>query len=143
MKPLSPLPGSVVAALVVLAGWFSSPAQAAEPAPKTAERHLLYVAVPGIRNYLERGGHGVLVFDIDRGHRLVKRIPARGLAADGKPLNVKGVVANAATGRLYVGTLQFVTCFDLRTDQIIWEKAYDGGFDRMSLSPDGRVMYLP
>ena len=143
MKPLSPLPGSVVAALVVLAGWFSSPAQAAEPAPKTAERHLLYVAVPGIRNYLERGGHGVLVFDIDRGHSLVKRIPARGLAADGKPLNVKGVVASAATGRLYVSTLQFVTCFDLRTDQIVWEKAYVGGCDRMSLSPDGKVMYLP
>ena len=143
MKPLSPLPGSVVAALVVLAGWFSSPAQAADPVPKTAERHLLYVAVPGIRNYLERGGHGVLVFDIDHGHRFVKRIPARGLAANGKPLNVKGVVASAATGRLYVSTLQFVTCFDLLTDQIVWEKAYVGGCDRMSLSPDGRVMYLP
>src|SRR6185369_12413548 len=26
-----------------------------------AERKLLYVAVPGIRNYLEYGGHGVLV----------------------------------------------------------------------------------
>ena len=143
MKSLSPLPGSVVAALMVLAGWFSSPAQAADPAPAMAERHLLYVAVPGIRNYLERGGHGVLVFDLDRGHRFVKRIPARGLGADGKPLNVKGVVASAATGRLYVSTLQFVTCFDLRTDQILWEKAYDGGCDRMSLSPDGRVMYLP
>lgn len=143
MKSLSPLPGSVVAALMVLAGWFSSPAQAADPAPAMAERHLLYVAVPGIRNYLERGGHGVLVFDLDRGHRFVKRIPARGLGADGKPLNVKGVVASAATGRLYVSTLQFVTCFDLRTDQIFWEKAYDGGCDRMSLSPDGRVMYLP
>lgn len=144
MKPLSPLPGSVVAALVVLAGWFSSPAQAAEPAPKTAERHLLYVAVPGIRNYLERGGHGVLVFDIDRGHALVRRIPARGLnPTGGQPLNVKGVVASAVTGRLYVSTLQFVTCFDLHTDRILWEKAYDGGCDRMSLSPDGRVMYLP
>jgi len=143
MKSLSPLPGSVVAALMVLAGWFSSPAQAAAPAPAMAERHLLYVAVPGIRNYLERGGHGVLLFDLDGGHRFVKRIPARGLGADGKPLNVKGVVASAATGRLYVSTLQFVTCFDLRTDQILWEKAYDGGCDRMSLSPDGRVMYLP
>src|ERR1043166_6225181 len=35
-----------------------------------ANRRLLYVAVPGIRDYLERGGHGVLGFDIDRGHTL-------------------------------------------------------------------------
>ena len=40
-----------------------------------AERRLLYVAVPGIRNYLEFGGVGVLVFDIDSGHQFVKRIP--------------------------------------------------------------------
>jgi DNA-binding beta-propeller fold protein YncE len=116
---------------------------AAVSAASAADQRLLYVAVPGIRNYVERGGHGLLVFDLDRGHALVRRIPARGLGADGKPLNVKGVVASAATGRLYVSTLQFVTCFDLLTDKILWEKAYDGGCDRMALSPDGRVMYLP
>jgi DNA-binding beta-propeller fold protein YncE len=108
-----------------------------------ANRRLLYVAVPGIRDYLERGGHGVLVFDIDHEHTFVRRLPARGLAADGKPLNVKGVAANAATGRLYVSTLQFLTCFDLRSDKILWEKSYEGGCDRMALSPDGQVMYLP
>ena len=31
-------------------------------------RRLLYVASPGVRNYLEFGGHGVLVYDIDRQH---------------------------------------------------------------------------
>lgn len=107
------------------------------------ERRFLYAAVPGIRNYLERGGHGVVVFDIDRGHSFVRRIPARGLGDDGKPLNVKGVVASAATGRLYVSTLKFVTCFDLLTDRILWEREYEGGCDRMALSPDGKVMYLP
>ena len=50
---------------------------------KSAEQRLLYVAVPGIRNYLERGGHGVLVFDINRGHSFVRRIPAQGLNAAG------------------------------------------------------------
>jgi hypothetical protein len=117
-------------------------ASAATPA-SSANRRLLYVAVPGIRDYLERGGHGVLVFDIDREHHFVRRIPARGLGAGGKPLNVKGVAANAATGRLYVSTLQFLTCFDLLSDKILWEKAYEGGCDRMALSPDGQVMYLP
>lgn len=110
---------------------------------QTGDRRLLYVAVPGIRNYLERGGHGILVFDIDRDHAFVKRIPARGVGADGKPLNVKGVAASAATARIYVSTLQFLTCTDLLTDKIVWEKAYEGGCDRMALSPDGKVMYLP
>lgn len=110
---------------------------------RPADGRFLYVAVPGIRNYLEFGGHGVLVFDIDRGHTFVRRIPAAGRNSEGKPLNVKGVAASAATGRLYVSTLQFLTCFDLRTDQILWEKSYEGGCDRMALSPDGMVMYLP
>jgi DNA-binding beta-propeller fold protein YncE len=128
---------------VLIAGICGTSSGAAESAEKNSERRLLYVAVPGIRNYLERGGHGVLVFDIDRGHAFVKRIPARGLGADGKPLNVKGVVASAATGRLYASTLQFVTCLDVLTDKIVWEKSYEGGCDRMALSPDGKTMYLP
>jgi DNA-binding beta-propeller fold protein YncE len=112
-------------------------------AKQTADKRLLYVAVPGIRNYLERGGHGVLVFDIDRGHTFVRRISAQGLTKDGKPMNVKGVAANAATRRLYVSTLTSLTSFDLMTDKIVWEKTYDGGCDRMALSPDGQIMYLP
>src|ERR1041385_741174 len=89
-----------------------------------AERRLLYVAEPGIRDYLEYGGHGVLVFDIDAGHRFVKRIPAAGLDEKGKPLNVKGVCASAATKRLYVSTLKTLICFDLVTEKILWEKTY-------------------
>ena len=46
------------------------------------ERRLLYVAVPGIRNLLEYGGHGLLVFDIDHGHKFVKRIPTGGIGAE-------------------------------------------------------------
>ena len=38
-------------------------------------QRLLYVAAPGIRNYLEYGGHGLLVFDVDNGHKFVRRIP--------------------------------------------------------------------
>ena len=43
-------------------------------AADTNEKHLLYVAAPGIRNYLEYGGHGLVVFDMDAGHKFVKRI---------------------------------------------------------------------
>jgi len=108
-----------------------------------AGRKLLYVAVPGIRNYLEYGGHGVLVFDIDHGHRFVKRIPAAGLDEGGQPLNVKGVCANASTKRLYVSTTRTLTCFDLLSEKILWEKRYPGGCDRMSITADGKVIYLP
>ncbi|MCX6953096.1 MAG: hypothetical protein NTV51_13160 [Verrucomicrobia bacterium] len=142
MKPLSPRPGRMCVLLLALVAAIFVPASAAG-AESTAERRLLYVAVPGIRDYLEYGGHGVLVFDLDRGHALVRRIPAQGLSAEGKPLNVKGIVASAVTRRLYVSTLQFVTCFDLMTDKILWEKSYEGGCDRMALSPDGKTMYLP
>jgi len=44
-----------------------------------AARKLLYVAEPGIRDYLEYGGHGVLVFDISAEHKFVRRIPMGGL----------------------------------------------------------------
>src|SRR5215813_12028646 len=134
MKQL--LPGSHLFLLAFSVGWFSIAANA-------ADRRFLYVAAPGIRDYLEYGGHGVLVFDINNGHKFVKRIPARGLNEKGFPLNVKGVCASAATRRLYVSTLTYLTCFDLVTEQIFWEKAYEGGCDRMALTPDGKTIYLP
>jgi len=108
-----------------------------------SERHLLYVATPGIRNYLEFGGHGLLVFDIDGGHRFVKRIKTSGFDKEGAPLNVKGIVANAKTGRVYISTTETLQCIDLVTEKILWEKPYEGGTDRMALTPDGKVMYLP
>lgn len=112
-------------------------------ASKAKERHLLYVATPGIRNYLEYGGHGLLVFDADNGYRFIKRIPLAGLDKDGKPLNVKGIVANAKTKRVYVSTTETITALDLITEKILWEKSYEGGCDRMALSPDGKIMYIP
>jgi DNA-binding beta-propeller fold protein YncE len=115
-----------------------SESQGAEP------RRLLYVAEPGIRNYLEYGGHGLLVYDIDHGHKLLKRIKTAGIdPKTGKPDNVKGVCASARTGRIYVGTTQTVTCVDLLTEQVLWERAYDGGCDRMAIAPDGSNFYLP
>jgi len=114
------------------------------PAADTpAEKHYLYVAVPGVRNYLEYGGHGLLVFDIDNGHRFVKRIPTAGMGKKGDVLNVKGVCASAATGRIYISSLESLQCIDLKTEQPVWEKRYKGGADRMSITPDGKTMYLP
>ncbi len=44
-------------------------------------RRLLYVAEPGIRNYVDYGGVGVLVFDVDANYRFVRRIPTWDVAA--------------------------------------------------------------
>lgn len=112
-------------------------------ASKASERRLLYVATPGIRNYLEFGGHGLLVFDMDNGHKLLKRIPTSGFDKAGKPLNVKGIVANAKTNRVYISTTETLQCLDLLTEKILWEKPYEGGTDRMAIDPNGKFIYMP
>ena len=119
----------------------------ARPAPPAGdiapEHHYLYVAEPGIRNYVEYGGIGILVYDMDRGYAFVRRIPTQEVPAGAEPENVKGIVANARTGRLYVSTIRRVMAFDLATDRKLWDRAYDGGCDRLALSPDGRILYVP
>ena len=111
------------------------------------EKRLLYVATPGIRNYLEWGGAGILIYDIDQGHRFVKRIPVSYLddqdPAGKAPENVKGICASAATKRLYVSTLTRLGCIDLVSEKLLWVKRYPGGCDRMSITPDGKKIYLP
>src|SRR5580765_5646487 len=127
--------------LVISLFVFSCPAIAADP---PADRHYLYVAAPGIRNDMQYGGHGLLVFDIDNGHKFVKRIPTGGGVDDkGVPLNVKGICASAVTGRVYISTTKSMECIDLKTEKPLWEKKYAGGSDRMSITPDGKAIYLP
>jgi hypothetical protein len=106
-------------------------------------RRRLYVAAPGIRNYLEYGGHGVLIFDIDHDHRLIKRIATQGLDAKGVPLNVKGICACPQTQRLYISTIKQLMCLDLLTEKILWERSYELGCDRMAIATDGRLIFLP
>lgn len=108
-----------------------------------AIKRYLYVATPGIRNYLEYGGHGLLVFDMDDNYRFVKRIPTAGLDEKGVPINVKGICASLATNCVYISTIKTVQCIDLVTEKIKWERKYEDGCDRMAISPDGKTIYLP
>jgi DNA-binding beta-propeller fold protein YncE len=108
-----------------------------------SDRHFLYVATPGIRNYVEYGGIGIVVYDMDNGHRFVKRMPTFDVPVGQEPENVKGVAANAQTGRIYITTQRRLGAFDLTTGQRIWVRDYEGGADRLTLSPDGKILYLP
>lgn len=107
------------------------------------QQRYLYVATPGVRDYLGYGGHGVLVFDINNHHRFVKRIPTRGYHGNGEPSNVKGIAVSIPLNSLYISTLETLERIDLGTDSIVWERKFEGGCDRMAISPDGLTMYLP
>jgi hypothetical protein len=153
---------ATAAASVPLAGVRWNVPLSAEQAPATPSasgdqdvRRYLYVAVPGLRRYLEHGGHGLLVFDIDNDYRFVKRIPVAGrlrkamrapdgsMTPAGEPSNVKGMAASLATNSIYISNLETMQRIDLASEQIVWEHEYEGGADRMAISPDGRVIYLP
>lgn len=128
----------IAASLLLLAALATPSARPADP-----ERRFLYVAAPGIRNYVEHGGIGLLVFDIDAGYRFVRRIPTFEVPAGSAPENIKGIAAHAGTGRLYITTPLRVAAFDLKTDRLVWNRQYPGGADRLALSPDGRLLYVP
>ena len=116
------------------------------PAPAVTangEHHYLYVAEPGIRNYVEYGGIGVLVYDMENGHKFLRRIPTFPEVTGKEPENVKGVAAHAKTGRLYVSTIKRVAAIDLATEKTVWEKEYEGGADRLAVSNDGKTLYIP
>src|SRR4030095_603765 len=93
--------GALLSGTIAVAVWLAldmAAVQAADARP--ADGRFLYVVCPGIRNYLEFGGAGILVFDIDHGHKFVKRI-ATPASREAKPDNIKGVCASAASKRLY------------------------------------------
>lgn len=130
--------------LISMSAWksVSSPSSSIKQSSSVVRRYL-YVAVPGIRDYLGYGGHGILVFDIDNNHRFVKRITTKGFHPDNTPSNVKGIAVSIPLNSIYVSTIESLQRIDLTTDKLIWEKQFEGGCDRMAISPDGKTMYLP
>src|SRR5438309_939946 len=96
----------VMFALVALFGPGPKAATDVHPSAGGPARHLLYVAVPGVRNYVEHGGVGILVFDIDNGHRFLKRIPTFETRDGEAPEAIKGIAASAKTGILYITTIK-------------------------------------
>lgn len=116
---------------VLLAAVF---AQAAGP----AEKHLLYLATP---DGAQPGGSaaGVLIFDIDDGHKFVRFIDLP-IFKEG----IRGFCPNAKTHRAFYSTTNHTLgCLDLETDKVVWEKKYPNGCDRAAVTPDGKKIYVP
>ena len=57
--------------------------------------------------------------------------------------NVKGIAASAATGRVYVTSLTRMIAIDAVSGKKLWDATYEGGTDRLAISPDGKTLYVP
>jgi len=82
---------------------------------------------------------GISVYDIDSGHKLVRKIELPGTG------DYKGIAASPQLGKLYVTSYKDdqLICLDLRTDAVLWKKKYGKYADSMAITPDGKTMYLP
>ena len=106
------------------------------------DRRLLYVALPGGsaggQFSSEMNGQGIVVLDVDRNFEFVKRIPTYNTAAAARRAEAAGIAASPATNMIYLAMRGRLTAFDLATDQMVWDKTYDGFCcERQEITPDG------
>lgn len=125
------------ALLVVLACLFPGLSAIAEEKP-ALERYL-YMTSPDGAQQEGRSGTGILVFDIDDGHKFVKRIDMPVFEE-----TLRGFTGCTATGKLYYSTHQgTLGCFDPETEKVVWESKFKMGCDRSCITPDGKRIYVP
>jgi DNA-binding beta-propeller fold protein YncE len=128
---------ALVAAATLVSDTSLTPVQAQPAQP------YLFVLLPGADDADRDRSVRILVFDVAREHRFVRRIqlwPARGDQGE----VVRGAAADARRGRLYISTSRRLAAIDLKTDKVVWEKSYeDHCCDRLAVSPDGATIYAP
>src|SRR5258708_38358725 len=57
---------------------------------------------------------------------------------------LRGVAGCLKTHCVYFSyTNRRLGAFDLETEKVVWEKTYDGGCDRSSITMDGKKIYVP
>jgi DNA-binding beta-propeller fold protein YncE len=102
-------------------------------------KRYLYMSMPDAAQKEGRSGVGILVFDIDDGHKLVRRINVPSFEE-----GLRGFAVSKATHCAYFSTTnRRVGAFDLETEKIVWDRTYDGGADRSSITMDGKKIYVP
>ena len=102
-------------------------------------KRYLYMSTPDASQKEGRSGNGILVFDIDNGHKFVRRINVP-IFEEG----IRGFTGNLKTHSVYYSTSnRRVGTFDLETEKVVWEKTYEVGADRSSITMDGKKLYVP
>jgi len=133
---------SVIA--LVLVGAMAQPALARVMSAAPPEERYLYVALPDSDRVDPDRSVRILVFDIARNHRLVRRIPIWPAGAGGDAEVVRGTAASVRAGRLFISTTSRLAAIDLKTEKVVWEKRYESRCcDRFAVSPDGQTIYAP
>jgi hypothetical protein len=122
----------------------------ASPVQKRAESQSQAELAPGNAKgsmsgrfiYAALDNGSIHVYDIDDSHREVKTITTVPGVRD-----VRGVCASADTGMFYLahqnGTGGHVVAVNLYDDQVVWDRTYLPGADRLSCTPDGQKLYVP
>jgi hypothetical protein len=103
-------------------------------------KRYLYISTPDAAQKEGRTtGQGILVFDIDDGHKLVRRIDIPAFKE-----GLRGFAVNLKTHRAFFSTSnRRVGAFDLETEKIVWDRTYEAGADRSSVTMDGKKLYVP
>ena len=103
-------------------------------------RRYLYLSMPdGAQEEGRSGPPGILIFDIDNGHKFVRRIEIP-IFQEG----LRGFTGNARTRRVYYSTTnRRLGAFDLEAEKVVWEKTLPAGCDRSSITMDGKKIYVP
>src|SRR5678810_1094813 len=84
-------------------------------------KRYLYMSTPDAAQKEYRSGEGILVFDIDNGHKFVRRIDIPAFKE-----GLRGFTGNLMTHSAYFSTSnRRVGAFDLETEKIIWDKTYE------------------
>ena len=135
----TPITTFLLALIVGLSGSFFprlNRAGEAASASANAIQHDLYVFVPGT----------IYVYDIDNGYALVKTISLPETSVGGR-----GIAASPTTGTLFLsyggdGTIHgngSLLAYNLVTDKVMWTANYNHGVDSISVTPDGKTLYVP
>ena len=93
--------------------------------------------------------HRIDVYDVDSGHKLLRSIMPRRHGRDLLDSRCRGIVAHAASRRLYFtdSDQSNVVAMDLSSEQVVWERRLEKSEcehpDRLSVTVDGRALYVP
>jgi hypothetical protein len=122
--------------LIFLLFFLSFNVEVLRAADKSLKRYLYLSTPDGAQS--GGSGKGILVFDIDNGHRFVRRIEI--------PFKegLRGFCGNARNHAVYFSsTSRRLGAYDVEKETILWEHQYEAGIDRACITPDGKKIYAP